>query len=155
MRFPYRGYEVEPSPAQPETAVVYRPVVPFRLTGPRGSFDYFGLLDSGADEVFVTEEMAAQLGLDVDTTNIRIQSAAGEMVVSYGHVTLEFAGWEHNRPRSYVWPAVVGVAPGPWPEAILGHTGFLVFFDVTFLGDDKLVEIVRNARELPRFEARP
>lgn len=144
MRFPYRRYAVESTPAQPSDQFLYRPVIPFRLTGPRGSFDYFGLLDTGADETFVTSEMAEQLGIVPNSQTFTVQSASGDILVTYGEVTIEV----EQGADLYRWPVVVGIAPEPWPEAILGHAGFLDYFDITFLGMEKSVSIVRNALPL-------
>ena len=66
MKFPYRAYEVSATPASGvKDGYIYRPVVPFTLAGPAESLDFFGLLDTGADETYITRRMAERLGLSI------------------------------------------------------------------------------------------
>ena len=84
MRFSYRAYEVDGTPASGvEDGRVYRPVVPFSLVGPAGLVDFFGLLDTGADETYITRGMAERLGLAMDDgSKFSIESAGGERLVT-------------------------------------------------------------------------
>lgn len=63
MRFAYGRYKVAQSPTQPGLTTVARPVIPVRFVGPAGSHVFYGLLDTGADETFITQEMAEVLGV--------------------------------------------------------------------------------------------
>lgn len=147
MKFPYRAYEVDATPASATTdGQIYRPVIPFALSGPAGSVDFFGLLDTGADESFITRRMAERLGIAIDDSPTHvIESAGGEVAISYCKVTFDLAdGMESHR-----WSTAMGVSEYEWTEAILGHSGFLEFFDVLFRGDQHDIEIVRNGRPLP------
>jgi len=64
MIFSYVRYQVELTPTIP-SGEVYRPMVPIRLIGPNASVQVFGLLDTGADHVFVSASLARVLGIDV------------------------------------------------------------------------------------------
>ena len=147
MRFSYRAYEVDSTPASGvEDGRIYRPVVPFSLIGPNGLVDFFGLLDTGADESYITREMAERLGLDLnDTSKYVIESAGGEVSVSYSDVVIEFG--EGN--EQYRWPVTIGITDQEWSEAILGHSGFLQYFDVLFRGANREVMITRNTKAMP------
>jgi hypothetical protein len=147
VRFLYRGYEVDGTPASGvEDGRIYRPVVPFSLSGPAGLVDFFGLLDTGADESYITRGMAERLGLDVkDASKYVIESAGGEISVGYATVIVEVRdGDEFHR-----WSMTIGVTDQEWSEAILDHSGFLEYFDVVFRGADREVLITRNAKAMP------
>ncbi|MGD9636077.1 MAG: aspartyl protease family protein [Pirellulales bacterium] len=147
MRFPYRAYEVAPTPASPAPeGLIYRPVIPFALLGPAGVLDFFGLLDTGADETYITRNMAERLGLTFDETPSHIiESAGGEVAVTYAQVTIEVT----DRVDHFLWPATVGVTDQEWIEAILGHGGFLEYFDVLFRSDVHDLILSRNGSILP------
>ena len=51
--------------------------------------------------------------------------------------------------EQYHWPTVIGVIDQPWSEAILGHAGFLCYFDVAFLGKSSEVVLTRNELAFP------
>ena len=147
MRFPYRAYEVAATPASAANdGCIYRPVVPFTLAGPTETLDFFGLLDTGADETYITRRMAERLGLLVGASSeYVIESAGGEVSVTYGVVAIEVTdGTERHK-----WQTTVGITDQEWSEAILGHSGFLEFFDVLFRGCEHEVVLSRNAAELP------
>lgn len=146
MKFPYGQYDVEPTPSQPGVTVVYRPVIPVRLIGVSAAAVFYGLLDSGADETLIPQEVANLVGAErVSDQTGMILSASGEMPVTYGAVTIEFG----LGPERYRWRATVGIVDQPWKEALLGHIGFLRYFDVTFLGGHRESQLTRNTVALP------
>jgi predicted aspartyl protease len=147
VRFPYRAYEVSSTPATPvSSGFIYRPVIPFALIGPAGVLDFYGLLDTGADETLITRRMAERLGLSaVDGPTYVIESAGGEVKVAYAKVTIEVS----ERSEVFRWDATVGVTDQDWTEALLGHSGFLAYFDVMFRGDACEIELSRNAAVFP------
>jgi hypothetical protein len=141
--FPYRHYDVEPTPANPDARTVHRPVIPFRAVGPKSTADFFGLLDSGADETYITREMADELGVvSISDERYTVESASGEMHVSYGRLRIEM----DVESETHSWDAVVGVVPETWSEAILGHVGFMEYFAVSLSYETLTVELSRNAR---------
>lgn len=138
MKFPYRQYAVEPSPAAPLLAVISRPVIPVRFLGPKGALDCYALLDTGADESYVTESMAERLGIEpLSDEASTVHSASGEMSIAYGAATVEVTDGAERFSR----PLVVGIVSESWSEAILGHTGFLEYFDATFSYVDQAVSL--------------
>ena len=147
MKFPYRRYEVSATPAsRAENGTIYRPVIPFTLEGPSGAVDFFGLIDTGADETYLTRSMADRLGLAIDEqTQCIVESASGEMSCHYGTVAIELGEGE----ESYRWKTVIGITDKEWAEAILGHAGFLEFFDILFRGHDHEIVLTRNQSAFP------
>ena len=147
MNFPYAAYEVEPTPSQPEESIIYRPIIPFRLTGSAGAAVFYGLLDTGADETLLPRAMAELVDVAVDLSPATTMlSASGEVEVVYGQVTLEVG---RGRGR-YRWQGTVGIVDQPWEEAVLGHAGFLRYFDVTFFGERREARLKRNRLALPQ-----
>jgi hypothetical protein len=59
MKFHYAEYFVDPSPAAPSRHSLFRPVIRVRMIGPSGSRKIWGLLDTGADETYITEDLPA------------------------------------------------------------------------------------------------
>lgn len=143
MRFSYCPYEVVPVAGGAD--VIYRPVIRIRMKGPRTDGDFWALLDTGADESYITLEMADYLGVVTMPDEVgTVESASGTMTVKYGDVGIEV----EDGAESYAWNTTVGIVEEPWSEAILGHRGMLSLFDVTFLGADKEVLLVRNHQPL-------
>lgn len=146
MNFPYTPYEVEPTPSQPGITIIYRPIIPVRLTGSIGTAVLYGLLDTGADETILTRAMAELVGIITEPLKTAtVMSASGEMTVEYGEVIFEFG---RGRGKAQ-WRAVVGIVDQPWAEAVLGHTAFLRYFDATFFGGKREVRLKRNGVKLP------
>lgn len=147
LRFPYGQYEVEPTPSQPEQTIVYRPVIPIRITGNNGTAVFYGLLDTGADETLLPSKIADLVGIKVDESQAStVMSASGEMKVAYGKVMIEVG---HGKQR-YGWRATVGIVQQPWQEALLGHIGFLRYFDATFMGAKREIKLKRNTIPFPK-----
>jgi predicted aspartyl protease len=114
--------------------------------GPAGTLDFFGLLDTGADETYLTRQLAERLGLEIQQqSECTLESASGEMSVSYAGVVIELS----DGKDIHQWRTTVGITDQDWAEAILGHSGFLEYFDVLFRGKDREVEITRNKETLP------
>lgn len=147
MKFPYRAYEVAVTPASGrDNGYVRRPVIPFTLHGPEGTLDFYGLLDTGADETYITRQMADRLGIKTTSdSEYFVESASGLMSVDYGFVIFEIT----DGIETYVWQTVVGVTDQEWAEAILGHSGVLQFFDVEFRGHERELIVTRNQAALP------
>jgi hypothetical protein len=147
VKFPYRRYEVTAAAGSPaEVATLYRPVIPFTLVGPAGGLDFFGLLNTGADETYITQAMANRLGLETNEYSTAIvESASGAISIRYGTATLEVS----DGHELFRWTTIIGITEEEWAEAILGHAGFLEFFDALFRGYDSEVVLTRNESALP------
>jgi len=94
--------------------------------------------------------MADRLGLVIDDgAAYIIDSAGGDVSVSYGTVTIEVT----DGIERYKWQTTVGVTNQDWSEAILGHSGCLEFFDALFRGEKHEVVLNRNETALPGAES--
>jgi Aspartyl protease len=136
VRFPFRRYGVDPTPALPSGAI-YRPVIPIRLgpvDGPRQPF--YGLLDTGADDVALPLSEAERLGVTLDRAPPIPYRGVGGLTFGYfGRVTIEL----RQSPKSLIWTTQAAFMPRPGdasPEEksiiYLGHTGFFRFFHAHF-----------------------
>lgn len=143
MIFPYRAYEVQPTPSKPSATTIYRPVIPFLVSGPTSNATLFGLVDTGADETILPGFLRAELGLEGETTRTaQFRGVGGQLVtVSFGKVTF---GIESGRD-SYQWNATVGFLSGP-TVAILGQRGFLEHFTAAFSGERREIRLTANRR---------
>lgn len=149
MRFPYGEYPITPRPTLPEGGTIFRPVIPLSFTGSRGSKLFYGLVDTGADETVLTQQMADLIGIESpQEKNFSAISASGKFPIWYAKITLEISLGD----ESYHWETTVAVADQMWEEAILGHLGFLNYFDAKFFGEDHLIELARNGTPLPTKE---
>ncbi len=140
MIFSYVRYKAEPTPTIP-SGEIRRPMVPVRLIGPKATVQVLGLLDTGADNVFVSASVAEALGVE---TRVEAETAfgAGSHALSVWPGTVELEVAQDN--ESYLWPVKVGFLSGDDdpPIAYLGHAGFLEHFNATFDTEKWLVELV-------------
>jgi hypothetical protein len=138
VKFPYRRYAIEPSPGAPTISVISRPIIPVRFSGPAGSLNCYALLDTGADESYITQSIAKKLGvLPLSKVTSTVQSASGQISIVYGEVLVEVADGDERFSRRIA----VGITSETWSEAILGHIGFLEYFDATFSYVDQTVTL--------------
>jgi len=113
------------------------------IKGPAGSAFRDGLLDTGADDTVFPEQWATNLGLNLTSLPQFSINLAGRGVLTcrYATVTLRLTD---GVGETYEWDAVVGFVPVPIRAALLGHAGFLQFFDVSFLGADREILLAPN-----------
>jgi hypothetical protein len=139
MIFAFVRYKVEATPTIP-SGEVCRPLVPLRIYGPKGSVQVFGLLDTGADNVFVASSLAEMLGIDLIGEVESALGAGGHEIDSWpGAVEIEI---KQGR-ESYRWHTTVGFLAGDDdpPIAYLGQAGFLERFNTTFDTENWIVEL--------------
>ena len=142
MKFPYEDYKVDASPFLPD-GVLYRPEVLIRIIGPTGDAILMGLLDTGAAHTVLPWQVAQDIGVVPDESQeLPVVGFTGEqLAIAPGTVEFQIADGEHV----FRWSAVAGFVQYPDPneeEAILGLTGCLDFFRITFDGDARQIEIV-------------
>lgn len=141
MIFPYVLHQVEQSSAIP-SGEVHRPEVPVHVIGPNGSVEVSGLIDTGADHVFLPVALAELLGIEIDDSGAESAEGAGghELRIWPGKVELEVS----DGSEMYRWDAHVGfIEAGDDPAAAyLGHAGFLEHFVAKFDYGKRLVELV-------------
>jgi hypothetical protein len=122
----------------------YRPVMAVRLSGPRDSRLYDSLLDTGADETVFEEDLATLIGVDLmgaEERGVGLVGRPGPVRCRYSAVQLRITDgtWE-----TYEWTAVVGFVATRLRYNLLGHAGFLQYFDAEFRGVDREVLLTPN-----------
>ena len=141
MIFPYIRHIVDSSLAIPSGEIA-RPEVPIRITGPKGFVEVSGLLDTGADHVFLPVSLADLLGIEIGAAEAESAEGAGghELKLWSGEVEIEIAG----DGQSYSWRVQVGYieTAGDPAAAYLGHSGFLEYFRAIFDGQEQTVELI-------------
>jgi hypothetical protein len=115
-----------------------------RLTGTSGSRLEDSLMDTGADETVFEETVALRIGLDLDQAEERDVGLVGRprpVRCRYATVRLQITDGVRE---TYEWTAVVGFAATHLRYHLLGHSGFLQFFDTEFRGADRAVILTPN-----------
>lgn len=149
MRFPYQsGFIIgQAPPSVPSgTLLRWRPFAPVQIREPNGPLQRTftrALLDTGADETIFPVNVMTALGLAP-------LAAPGQQVVwrgvyypiAYADVWLTLS----DGLETYGWRAIVAFSSAPIPYVILGQTSSLEFFDITFCGERRYVELRPNAK---------
>jgi hypothetical protein len=140
VRFPYISVPTH----RPTRPFRDRPVMAVRLFGPLDSRLRDGLLDTGADETIFEEALAPLIGINLRQAEARAVDLVGRpkpVPCRYATVQLRIT----DGPReTYEWTAVVGFAATRLRYQLLGHAGFLEFFDAEFRGADREVILTPN-----------
>ena len=148
MRFPFQDYEIPASPIDGAT-VIFRPEIPLHLIGETGDLYLMGLLDTGADGVVMSRAVADDIGVCLIEGSRWSLGGLGNHrhEAMLGHVDVELL----EGSESSCWRMPVGVVDVDDPEQnyliLLGWTGFLEHFDLTFLGQRRCVEL-HQSRQL-------
>jgi hypothetical protein len=115
---------------------LYRPEIDIRVIGQSGDVLLHALLDTGADEIVLPGSIADEIGAELDRS-IRWQVAgfAGQSTSAIlGRVEIELS----DGIETYAWRAPVAVVSyddtAEEQVALLGHRGFLDYFDAKFRG---------------------
>jgi hypothetical protein len=151
MRFPYFAKRLRsPTHSRPGVNVVHLPMLAIT---PAGMYPVDGLVDSAATDVVLPLHVAAALSLDLTSAPAGKATLADGSVVThrYAHIELYLSdGYE-----AYQWPAVVAFLDVPGRRhALLGHAGFLDFFDVLLKAGAKETIVDPNAA-FPGRQVRP
>ena len=144
MKFAYMPLPVrQASPTLRGAQARYRPIVPAHIVAPVMLPPLDACIDSAADDTIFPPHLAIRLGIDANSaptgqvrlvggTTIKVSYAAVTLLLSDGYETCE-------------WDAVVGFSAVPMRWALLGHAGFLEFFDVQLLGAHREAILVPSA----------
>lgn len=140
MKIPYRSYPTQPAPGF-EKGLIYRPLVPILVIGPTGEIGFEALVDSGSDQTIFPRADALKVGARFDENHLsyikgRLPSNDEELILGKDIELAMRIGSE-----TYRWPATVWFSDLAKGTPILGHSGFLEYFDVTFFGEKHELEI--------------
>jgi hypothetical protein len=107
-----------------------------------GSRLYDGCLDCASDDTIFPLSLARRLGIDLTGAAQGQAQPVGGLVVPYLYaaVTLRLS----DGIETCEWPATVGFVDLPLRWALLGHAGYLEFFDVELRGARREVVITPN-----------
>lgn len=134
MRFPYFSLPTRrPVYSLGGAAVRHRPMIRIEIAGPLGSRLFDGALDSGTDDTLFPRKLAAILGIHLTRPpdeGEALPIAGRPITYAYGKVKLRVA----DAIQAYEWDATVGFIDTPLIRPLLGHAGFLQFFDVQLQG---------------------
>jgi Aspartyl protease len=143
VKFAYVPLPVrQATPALGRNKARYRPIVPIHILAPLLLPPVDACIDSAADDTVFPSQMAKRLGIDpLAASSGQAKGVGGTIItVNYVLVTLLLSdGYE-----TFEWDTVVGFATVPMRWALLGHAGFLEFFDVQLLGARREAIIVPN-----------
>ena len=111
--------------------------------GTAGRSRYFkrGLVDPGSDDTVFPPAIVRRIGVTLRPNTGHTLRWRGQLYqLRFGDVDLHLT----DNATTYRWPAIVGFSDAPITYRILGYAGCLQFFDVTFRGDDRIVEFEPN-----------
>jgi predicted aspartyl protease len=141
MNFIYQlvlGYSAETG----ELMAVMRPEIPIHVMGPKKSRQFQALVDTGTDYTILPKSIADDCGiLTVPGNGPPIKVFGGEVLpTSFGDVQFEL---RHDNVRVR-WNARVQFFEFSSAEdesLLLGHVGFLDYFDATFHGQKGMLTL--------------
>lgn len=136
MKFQYAQYQVNDK-------YIYRPTVPITLKYKSKQIKLLALVDSGADFSIIPIEIADYLNVELDKDLHTKFAGAGDNLfdVYYSPVKISHSLYQKGF-RAITWKTHVYFADHQ-PSILLGHSGFLEFFKVTFDGIKKEIQIDR------------
>jgi hypothetical protein len=134
MRFAYRPYDIESSPADPSEEIL-RPALKVRvwgMNGPDRDVPLWGILDTGADECVLPFEVAERIEPAwSDGVGLLTDYTGKPHVIQYGAAYFQIK----IKNRLIRWAPVVAFDRHREDrEALWGVAGFLEHFRVTFDG---------------------
>ena len=143
MRAPYVvGIAPNPQPSLGGSVFRHRPMMPVEFGGAAAALTRTGILDTGADDTVLPDWIASAIGVDLDGAEERKLALPGGAVVRCRYASVSLGITDGVR-ETYRWTAVVCFVPS-LPRPVLGHAGFLQFFDVEFRGADREVILTPN-----------
>lgn len=133
MKFPYIKF---PS-SNPKQKWVSRPYIPLKIIGQKNSWEGYGLIDSGADKSLFNAEIAEEIGLDLDESQLENFNGieGGNLEAKITKVRLQIAGFEEIK-------IVAGFVNSPVVGVILGQEGFFDEYRIKFERDYGVFEIM-------------
>ena len=118
----------------------YRPIVAVRIFGPNGSRLFDGCVDSASDDTIFPSFLARSLGIDLTGAPRAEARPVAGVVIPYFLVQMSLRITDGLEQCD--WQGIVGFADQPLRWALLGHAGFLNFFDTELRGAGR--ELILN-----------
>ncbi len=145
LQFPYQPIPLlgPPPPSAPLSAAHERPFVRVILHSATGQSRHFHrvLLDPGSDDTIFPLAMASRMSVTLrPDSGHRLRWGGQPYPLRFGDVQLEIT----DGVSTARWPAVIGFSDAPLAYRLLGMRGCLQFFDATFRGADRIVELTIN-----------
>jgi hypothetical protein len=145
MRFPYLAKALRrPVYSLGGAKVIYLPMFGVTILSPNGPVSVDGLVDSGSTDVIFPLTTAQACGIDLTNAPVGEAQQAGGATLPfrYAHVRLRVSDGQ----EACEWDSIVGFLKSPKRRhALLGHAGFLDFFDVQLRGAAKETLVDPNA----------
>jgi hypothetical protein len=133
-----------PQPSLRGALIRYRPIMAVRVSGPGGAWIVDSLLDSGSDDTIFPEWIAPMVGIDLNLAaalDIHLAGRGKPIRCRYHVATLRITD---GKQETLQWGTMIGFVAVPLKCPLLGHAGFLEYFDVTFQGADHFVDLSAN-----------
>jgi hypothetical protein len=119
-------------------------MMPVQFAQPGGPVTRTSILDTGADDTVLPDWIAAALGVDLTGVEERPIGLAGRSPLRCRYAPVEIQ-ISDGVSETYLWTAVVGfVEAAALPRPLMGHAGFLQYFDAEFREADLEVLLTPN-----------
>jgi hypothetical protein len=143
--FPYLPLPTKgPVPSLGGATVRYRPIVSVRVFGSSGSRLYDGCLDCACDDTIFPLSLARKRGIDLSGAPQGEAIPVGGLMIPYSYAAVPLR--LSDGLETFDWQAMVGFVDLPLRWALLGHAGFLDFFDTELRGARREVVLIPNSR---------
>lgn len=142
MKFRYKKSFIDPAPGF-DTGLIYRPIIPIVLVGANSELRFNALVDTGSDQTIlplIDVEPITGIAIDRSVTS----SVRGRLE---HHTEKLFLGRNcklrlSDDNTTYEFSTRIWFSDDDQSPAILGHNGFLDFFNIFFDGSKKELEII-------------
>lgn len=133
MKFPY----IKLPSVDPNLKRITRPYIPVKISGSKGFWEGYGLIDSGADRSLFNIQIAEKVGLNLSRGERELFGGieGGALEASLQKVKVQIIGMDHEIEISAGFVNSTGVA------AILGQEGFFDCFRIKFERDHGIIEV--------------
>jgi hypothetical protein len=144
MRFSYMPLAVrQPTPAMRGKQVRFRPIVPIHVLAAWHAPAVDACVDCAADDTVFPPHLAARLGITQSAMQAGQARAVGGAIVNVDYASVKLLlsdGYE-----TCEWDTIVGFSAVPIRWALLGHAGFLEYFDVELRGARREIVLTPNS----------
>lgn len=133
MKFPY----IKLPSVDPNLKWIARPYIPIRISGPKGFWEGYGLIDSETDRSLFNIEIAEKIGLNLSKSQRENFGGieGGILEASLQKVQVQVIGMNQEIEIIAGFVSSTGVA------AILGQEGFFDCLRIKFEKDHGIVEV--------------